>query len=85
MLILKSWPLRDRIIITFWSVVYGFRYGIYSNIVNALWALKLAWRLLRGNIIVIDAQDSVSNGGYRYHTIAFSKRPVSNKHTYEDF
>ena len=69
----------------FWGFIYGLRYGVVSNCINACWAIRLAWKFLCGKILIVDYSDTESNGGYKYRSVTFSKRPFSTLHTYEDF
>lgn len=50
-----------------------------------LWFAKIAFYGLFNKIIVIDTKTVKSNGGYKYLQILMSKRPVSKKHTYNEF
>ena len=73
----------------FWRVPFSWwcrlRYGPISNCINALWAIGLAWKFLRGKLVIIDTHDTKSNAGYKYKSVTFSKRPLSSTHDYSDF
>lgn len=77
--------LRSRIMLWYYTTWYGFYYGPITNIINALYFLRLAWITLSGKLIVVTSHISTSNGGYKYLSISISKRPLSAMNTYEDW
>ena len=63
---------------------YSVRYGLVSNLINALYFLKLAFQFARGKLFLITIHYPTSNGGYKYMSLVISKRPVSSLHSYDD-
>lgn len=59
-------------------------YGPVWNVKNALYCLKLAWHFLCGRLLFITTEQRETKGGYKCISLVISKRPMSNRHTYED-
>ena len=76
--LLKYLPPRHQV--SFWSFVYSIRYGPLSNLLVALWFMRLAMRAFCGRIMLIDSARTTSNGGYKYYTVTISSKPVSAKY-----
>ena len=66
------------------TLYYSVRYGLVSNLINAIYFLKLAFQFARGKLILITVNYPTSNGGYKYMSLVISKCPVSATHTYDD-
>ena len=81
MLKIIGW-FQDRFQFRFYAFIYSIRYGVVSNFMNACWAMRLAWKFLTGKIQVIDAKKETSNGGFKYHAVILSAKPVS--YTYDE-
>jgi hypothetical protein len=60
------------------------KYGLIWNVRTSWVFLRLAWKALRGQIHIVQSQDSYARGGFRYHDIVVSKIPMSSEHRYED-
>lgn len=57
-------------------------FWVKSYIGLCLWFLQLAWKALRGKIIIVDTKITESTGGFKYFTAHISKRPLSKDHDY---
>ena len=76
--------LSPRLAVAYWTSVASVRYGPISNMINALYFMKLSWYFLCGRMLLVTTEKPVSNGGYRYYSLVISKRPLSAHHSYED-
>jgi hypothetical protein len=76
--------LSPKLALAYWTFVAHMRYGPISNMINALYFMRLAWHFLCGRLLIVTTEKPRSNGGYRYFSIVISKRPVSSWHTYDD-
>ena len=78
--------------LSYWKIHLGwyrlaawFKYHPHLNYITARYFVKIAWRSLRGKILIIETKNAISNGGFKYVAIIVSKSPVSNSHTYEEY
>ncbi len=76
--------ISPKLAIAYWTFFAYLRYGPVSNMLNAMYFMKLAWHFLCGRLLIIDTHQPRANGGYNYYALVISKRPLSSSHKYDD-